>query len=170
MNSLSANLYLDIAARIKSQVPEIEWIEQDFGQEIFDKWRPNVAFPAVLIDFPEAEYSNLAHGVQLGVVTVTLRLLVAPFTQSYDGAPLEVQHDALAYFDLEQKLVAALHNWAPDNNICKKLIRRSVTTNNRNDIGLRIRNITFTTSYEENLQPEYVKMPLTPNITAELMQ
>lgn len=150
MKSFFANLYLDLQDRIKSEVPEIEWIEQDFGQDVFDKWRPNVAFPAVLIDFPLADYEAEAGSGQFGNVTINLRLLVAPFSQSYEDAPIEVRQDALEYFELEQKLVSAIHGWSPE--YCQALVRGSIASHNRNDIGLRIRNLVFSTAYEEDFE------------------
>lgn len=147
MDSYFAELYLDIQERIKSEVTEIEWIEQDFGQDAYDKWRPNVAFPAVLIDFTNAEYDNIANEGQTAEVTVTLRLLVAPFEQSYEDAPLEVKQGALEYFELEHKLVRAIHGWSTEYT--QPLIRKRITSHNRNDIGLRIRELQFTTAYQE---------------------
>jgi len=150
MNSFFANFYLDLCKRIRTAVPVIQWIEQDFGQDVFDKWRPNVAFPAVLIDFPSAQYSGEGGLSQFGEVSVSLRLLVSPFSQSYDDAPLEVKKEALQYFEIEQQLVEALHGWTPDGGYCQPMVRSSITSNNRNDIGLRIRNLSFTTAYEED--------------------
>ena len=147
MDSYFAELYLDIQERIKSEVTEIAWIEQDFGQDVYDKWRPNVAFPAVLIDFTNAEYDNIANEGQTAEVTVTLRLLVAPFEQSYEDAPLEVKQGALEYFELEHKLVRAIHGWSTEYT--QPLIRKRITSHNRNDIGLRIRELQFTTAYQE---------------------
>jgi hypothetical protein len=152
LQSFFARYYLDICERIRTEVPEIEWIEQDFGQDVFDKWRPNVAFPAVLIDFPSANYDAESGLSQFGEVTLSVRLLVAPFTQSYDDAPIEVKEDALQYFEIEQKLINALHGWMPDDGYCQPLIRSSIQSNNRNDIGLRIRNLVFTTAYEEDFE------------------
>lgn len=148
LKSFFARYYLDLCERIRMEVPEIEWIEQDFGQDVFDKWRPNVAFPAVLIDFPSVSYDAEATMSQFAEVTLSVRLLVAPFTQSYDDAPIEVQEDALQYFEIEQKLINALHGWQPEDEYCQPLIRSSVQSHNRNDIGLRIRNLVFTTAYE----------------------
>lgn len=152
LQSFFARYYLDICERIRTEVPRIEWIEQDFGQDVFDKWRPNVAFPAVLIDFPEASYQGEGSTSQFAEVTLSVRLLVAPFTQSYDDAPIEVKEDALQYFELEQELVNALHRWMPDSGYCQPLIRSSIQSNNRNDIGLRIRNLAFTVGYEEDFE------------------
>lgn len=152
LQSFFARYYLDICERIRTGVPEIEWIEQDFGQDVFDKWRPNIAFPAVLIDFPEASYGAEGGTSQFAEVTVSIRLLVAPFTQSYEDAPIEVREDALQYFEMEQKLVNALHGWAPDDGYCQPMVRSSIQSNNRNDIGLRIRNLAFTVGYEEDFE------------------
>lgn len=159
MESFYANLYLDIMARIKEEVSEIEWIEQDFGQDVIDKWRPNVSFPAVLIDFPMANYEAMSESDQFGTVSISIRLLVAPFTQSYSDAPVEVINDALDYFDIEHKLVRALHNWQPDNAYCQPLVRDRVSTQNRGDIGLRIRTIEFSTAYTEDFEDALEPQP-----------
>lgn len=152
LTSFFARYYLDLCSRIKAECPEIEWIEQDFGQEAFDKWRPTVAFPAVLIDFPSASYEAEAGLSQFGEVNVTIRLMVAPFSQSYEDAPIEVKEGALQYFELEQKLVNILHGWTPEDSYCQPLIRGSIQSSNRNDIGLRIRNLSFSTAYEEDFE------------------
>jgi hypothetical protein len=169
IESYFAALFLDLQARIKNQVPEIQWIEQDFGQDTYDKWRPNVVFPAVLIDFPDANYESIGGTGQIGDVTVSLRLLVAPFEQSYEDAPIEVRKGALEYFELEHKLVQALHGWMPDaehseiytfdpsfdatfavsGEYTQPFVRTRISSNNRNDIGLRIRELQFTTAYQE---------------------
>lgn len=152
MESFFADLFLDMQERIKTEVPEIEWIEQDFGQDQYDKWRPNVAFPAVLIDFPDTQYDELATGSQLAIATVSVRLFVAPFSQSYEDAPIEVRRDALQFFELEKKVVGCLQKWMPDAGYCQPLIRTRATSSNRNDVGLRIRELTFTTEFEDYLE------------------
>ena len=156
LNSFFARFYLDLQERIRENVPEIEWIEQDFGQDVFDKWRPNVAFPAVLIDFPNTRYEAEAGLSQWAEADINIRLLVAPFSQSYDDAPIEVKEEALQYFEIEQKLINSLHGWCPEddngNSYCQPLIRKSIFSDNRNDLGLRIRSIAFGTAYEEDFE------------------
>jgi hypothetical protein len=156
MNSYFSQLYLDLQQRIKSQVEKIAWIEQDFGQETGDRYRAKVAFPAVLIDFPSADYDNIATGGQTAAVTVSVRLLVAPFSQSYGSAPEEVKEKALEYLELEQELTAALHGRAPSpveraggEAYTQPLMRTRRTAANRNDTGLRIIELQFTAAYEE---------------------
>ncbi|MDD2633949.1 MAG: hypothetical protein PHW82_00450 [Bacteroidales bacterium] len=152
MESFYANLYIDIMARIKAEVSEINWIEQDFGQDVIDKWRPSVQFPAVLINFPDTNFEGLSESNQFGEARISIRLLVAPFTQSYEGAPVEVIEDALSYYEIEHKLTRALHNWQPDDDYCQPLVRKSVSTQNRGDIGLRIRTVMFETGYQEEFE------------------
>jgi hypothetical protein len=160
INSFFAQLYLDLQERIKAAVPEIQWIEQDFGQDTYDKWRPNVAFPAVLIDFPSANYESIGGGGQWADIELKLRLMVAPFEQSFEDAPIEVRKGALEFFELEHKLTHAIHGWAPiapspqgegagGEVYVQPFIRTRIISNNRNDIGLRIRELHFTTSYQE---------------------
>lgn len=152
LNSFFARFYLALQERIRETVPEIEWIEQDFGQDAFDKWRPNVAFPAVLIDFPNTRYEGESGLSQWAEAKINIRLLVAPFSQSYDDAPIEVKEEALQYFEIEQKLINSLHGWCPDEGYCQPLIRESIFSDNRNDLGLRIRSIGFGTAYEEDFE------------------
>lgn len=153
INSFFAQLYLDLQERIKTEVPEIQWIEQDFGQDAYDKWRPNVAFPAVLIDFPSADYESIGGDGQWADVELKIRLMVAPFEQSYEDAPIEVRKGSLEFFELEHKLTQSIHGWAAENTdgnaYVQPFVRKRITSNNRNDIGLRIRELHFTTSYQD---------------------
>ncbi|MDR2824856.1 MAG: hypothetical protein LBB41_06635 [Prevotellaceae bacterium] len=154
MNSYFSQLYLDILARIEGLIPDIKWIEQDFGQEANTKWRTAVAFPAALINFPSAQYEGMAMGGQTAVVSVSVRLICATFSQSYNAAPDEVKAAALAYFELEQQLVDALHGWQPGGDYTQPLMRTSAASDNNNNNGLRIRTLTFTTAYEEYLEDD----------------
>jgi hypothetical protein len=149
MNSFFSKLYIDLQARIKAAVAEIEWIEQDFGQDVYSEWLPNVAFPAILIDFPNTDYSETSNVNQSATVAITLRLLFSPFSQSYEDAPIEVRQDALQFFEIENKLVNALQGWAPTDAYCQPLLRRTAASNNNNKIGLRIRNLQFITAFIE---------------------
>ncbi|MDR3226063.1 MAG: hypothetical protein LBT56_00125 [Prevotellaceae bacterium] len=165
MDSFFSKLYLDLQERIKSAVPEIEWIEQDFGQDIFDEWRPNVAFPAVLIDFPSTTYSEIGNINQSAQAAIMLRLLFAPFSQSYEDAPIEVRQDALQFFEIENKLVNALQGWTPTGAYCQPLLRRAAASVNNNRIGLRIRNLSFSTAYLEIFEtPEALEQTVTMKI------
>lgn len=97
MTNFFGQLLKDIYTQLKTQVPELRWIDQDFGQlEIFQV-RPSVSFPCALIDFQQTSYSNMSQLAQAGDLTITVRLGFAPFSASNQLAPDDVKDKALAY-------------------------------------------------------------------------
>lgn len=149
MENLFGQLYLDYSAHLKTAVPEIRWIDQDFGQLERFKYRPEVVFPCALIDFIQATYSNMAELSQVGEVVINIRLGFSPFSQSHNAAPLDVRERALEYYTVEQKVYEATQGW--HNQFTQPFIRQSVTTEQRDndEEGLRVRVLTFTTAYED---------------------
>jgi hypothetical protein len=154
-------LYADLSDHIKAQVPEIRWIDQDLGQLETFEYRPEVSFPAVLIDFAATSYSEISELAQIGDVTIVLRLAFAPFSQSHQAAPTAVRDKALAYYALEQKLYNAVQGWQTDYS--GPMIRNGADTERRDDT-LRVRALTFTTSYED-----YSAMTINRSVAANLI-
>lgn len=156
MNDFFGQLYKDIINRIKAEAADVRFIEMDLGQMDYDL-RPALAYPACLIDFPMTTYSNLGGNQQLGEVTITLKLCFAIFSTSSGNAPEQVKDKALQCYQTEQQVVEALQGWHPD--YCTHFNRASVTTLDRyNEIGMRVRMLTFTTSYEDDsMHPRYTK-------------
>lgn len=146
LQSLYARLFIDLQDYITDTLPDIRWCDGWWGQEQL-QYRPAVAFPALLIDFPSAQFSAEAKNSLFGIVTISLRLLCAPFSSSAATAPEEVRAEALEYFELEHDIIAALHGWAPADSYCQSLTLTGLSTDNRNP-ELRIRTLTFTTAYE----------------------
>jgi len=140
-------LLLELSDFIKAQIPEIKWIDQDLGQLETFEYRPEVAFPCVLIDFAAASYSDLSELAQFGDVTVILRIAVSPFSQSHQSAPMNVREKALEYYALEQKVYEAVQGW--QNEFTQPFRRVGADTEQRNQDGLRIRILTFNTAYED---------------------
>ena len=156
LKSFYSLLYIDIQERLKECCPEIQWMERYFGQDRFN-FRAGVAFPAILIDFPDTTYSGIGEASQLGEATITLRLLYSSYSQASAYAPDTARADAMGFFELENKIVNALQGWAPPRNYCQSLIRvraeseynKRTPNNNRNGVyDLRI--LTFTTCFEED--------------------
>jgi hypothetical protein len=179
MTSLLAQLYLDLSTYLKTAVPALKWIDQDFGQLEIYEYRPNVNFPCVLIDFSAAQFENQSRLVQSGFLTVTIRLGFAPFSQSYQEAPLNVKEKALEYYDLEQELYKALQGWQPENageRYAQPFIRVSAQTEQRvsasgaqDASGLRVRIITFTTYYDDlSAMKAVTKHPATLEVQQEI--
>jgi hypothetical protein len=101
-------LYVDLSTHLKASVQKLKWIDMDFGQLEHFEYRPDVAFPCALVDYPAANFSNGAELSQFGEVLIQIRLGFAPFSHSHTVAPLDVKEKALDYFTIEQEIFEAL--------------------------------------------------------------
>ena len=147
MESPFARLFLDLQEHIKTEVPEITYIEQDLGQLGSEDPRKMMSFPGVLIDFPDTGFTNLQGKNQFALPIVSIILVMDTYSQTYHLAPLDVKELGLQYLELEQKLYMAIATWESD--YCELLNRTSAKGLNRNDVGLRVRELTFTTEFED---------------------
>lgn len=70
----------ELVKYIADSMPFLSTVDEDYGQlEMLDQDSRDtypLAFPAVLIDAPEASWSNLAGRSQIGTVSVRTRLLI----------------------------------------------------------------------------------------------
>lgn len=172
--SYFGKLFLALSNHIKTQVPEIKWIDQDFGQLEQFEYRPAVNFPCVLIDFIMAQYTQLAELSQHGDVTIRLRLGFAPFSPGNAAAPLNVREKALEYYQIEQKVYEAVQGFATEYT--QPLIRINAGTEQRvsasnvaDSSGLRVRILDFSTQYEDDSKlPQYTKQAATLDINLEM--
>lgn len=160
MNSYFGQLFLDLSDRIKTQVPAIKWVDQDLGQLEDYEVRPAVDFPCVLIDFAATSYTQLTEDSQIGDVTVLLRLGFAPFSQANAAAPTSVREKALEYFEIEQLLFQAVQGFQTEYS--GSMMRMSTDTEQRDD-KIRVRILSFATSYED-----YSMLPLNQRVSANL--
>lgn len=147
MESPFARLFLDLQEHIQTEVPEIIYIEQDLGQLGSEDPRKMMTFPGVLIDFPATPFSNLQGKSQLALPAISITLVLDTYSQTYNLAPLEVRELGLKYLEIEQSLYMAIQGWESD--YCENLVRISANGLNRNDVGLRVRELTFTTQFED---------------------
>lgn len=157
MNTFYKTLFLALQEHIAKEVPEIKFIDQNIGQYGFDDFRAKVAFPAILIDFPNTTFSALAGNIQLGVASVEISLFFDVYAQTYHFAPEETKEIGLNYFEIEQKVFKALQGFNA-NGLCTPLIRSEIRSQNNNEIGMRIRQLYFSTEYEDyTLEDEIFK-------------
>lgn len=165
MDYFFSKILLDLQKRISKELPVIQFIDQDLGQlgQEGDNGRPPLAYPAVLIDFPNSDYSELSSSAQLGNVPITFQLVFDNHSSTWHKAPLRDRMKGLEYLDIEQKFHNCLNGWHED--YFTPLIRTNVRSQNNNDIGLRVRQLTFTTSYEDysTSQDEYKEVVFTFN-------
>jgi hypothetical protein len=147
MESPYANLFLAIQDRIKELVPEIKYIDQNLGQYMNEEFRKQMLFPCVLIDSPTTSFSEMQGNNQLGDVTIVTTLFHDIWNHTSSITPLAVKEAGLQYLETDQKLFMALQGWNPD--YCEALIRTQSKSHNANEMGLLVRETTFTTSYED---------------------
>lgn len=160
---------LDLQAHLKVAVPEFRFIDQNLGQWGDDNFRASVSFPAILVDFPTTTYSDISTGSQLGLTNIELTLLFNTSSQSYNLAPENIRVKALDYYKLEAKLVANLQNWSKD--YFQGLMRTNAQSKNRNELGLRIRELNFTTEFEEYLEGDTEQeVEYTASINGQIQQ
>ncbi len=143
-----SRLFLDLSDRLAAEVPDLAWIDHDWGQDQTEL-RPALAYPAALIDFSGTAYEAMGGLSQWATATLTVRLFMDNYSQSHVEAPDESRRQALACYALERQVVEALHGWSPPGGYCQELTRTADGAENRNDIGLRVRTLTFTTAFED---------------------
>ncbi len=75
-----------IQERLSSEVPDLKYVDQDWGQMDFFV-KPPVKFPCALIDIQSAQYSNTGEFVQQGTAQVVIRLFDIKLSNSSHLAP-----------------------------------------------------------------------------------
>ena len=149
IHSVFSKLLLDLMNQVDSTLKEVRMVDRYLGQDQTNV-RPAILCPAVLIDIESEQYQDMGCGSQyVEPATITVRLLVDNYSSSSSKAPQNAREQSMKDFELEKRLVDCIHGWTPDDGYCTSLVRTEASSDNRNDIGLRIRTITFTTSFED---------------------
>lgn len=149
IHSVFSKLLLDLMNQVDSTLKEVRMVDRYLGQDQTNV-RPAILCPAVLIDIESEQYQDIGCGSQyVEPATITVRLCVDNYSSSSSKAPQNAREQSMKDFELEKRLVDCIHGWTPDDGYCTSLVRTEASSDNRNDIGLRIRTITFTTSFED---------------------
>jgi hypothetical protein len=148
LNSPFAKLLVAIGSHLQLKVPQIKWIDQDFGQleNYKDGMRPAVNFPCVLIDFTGWDFEDLGRRCQLGQGQIIARVAYAPYNSSSSNTPTSQKEKALTAYEIEQKVFVALHGWVFEP--FSALIRKSANTEKRED-PIRVRELVFQSSLKD---------------------
>lgn len=154
-------LYLDLIRRINTKVPEIRYIDQDFGQlEQYVK-RPGVAFPAVFIDFQNWQYDDYTQNEQKAKGDVIVQLALSKHSSSSSLTPEQWREIPLEYYEIEQKLFKALHGYCPvDEDQFGYLTRTAVR--GQNTPKLRRRPLTFRLEFIDREAAEEIRWETKP--------
>lgn len=138
------NIYIAVSDRLAANVPELKWLDLDKGQMNYE--RPTVVFPAALIGLTLPKAEDLNHKKQICEAYITLRICFDFSGNTNMSTPEANRLDALAYFDLVEKIYVNLQGW--NTAEFNPLSRVNVSEELRPD-GYKVVKITFKTSYHD---------------------
>jgi hypothetical protein len=102
------NLYLELANKIKNNIPDIEWIDLWHSQAYHLEEEHPFPTPAVFLAFRSNQMKNTSEKVQQVIMQVDIFLFYETFADTYlDGIN---QTDALAFLDNMDKINALFHS------------------------------------------------------------
>jgi hypothetical protein len=136
-------IFQDIQNILTAQVPEIVWIDMNEGQfEAFGEDAP-VDYPCVLVNFPQATFTNQGRRGQLAEVTITIRIafkLWEKFNTKVPNREIAFQH-----FTIVKKVMRAIHGLSGTNYT--PLIRTDFVKTN--EIDPKIYDVTYKCSMSD---------------------
>ncbi|MCX8018921.1 MAG: hypothetical protein N2747_00335 [Chitinophagaceae bacterium] len=113
-------MYADVIQSILqrlNQIAALKYISENWGQLDFFGYEHPVKYPCVLVNIPQAAYSNLGQGVQLADATVRLTIGYQRLVNPNVAARLSMQNAALKpAYDLLAAIQALLHGFKPVPN------------------------------------------------------
>jgi len=98
----------NIQDRLMQEVPELKYVDQDWGQMDYYA-QPPVKFPCALIDIQSAQYSNDGDFVQQGTAVVVIRLFDLKLSNSSQAAPKGQKENAKKIWQLIEDVNKAIH-------------------------------------------------------------
>lgn len=122
-----------------AEIPELQYIDEDWGQ--IDYYSPNmpVKWPCCLIDIQSGQFSNISKDMskrprdrQNASFVVKISLANMRLTNTSYLAPKGQKDNAWAIFELVEKVHQKLHGFSPLEN-CSKMLRTSFGRTQRDD-------------------------------------
>lgn len=122
-----------------SEVEELKYIDEDWGQ--IDYYSPNmpVKLPCCLIDIQSGQYSNISKDFsknpkdrQNGTFSVKITIANIKLSNTSLRAPQGQKDNAWKIFEWVEKIHQQLHGFSPDEN-CSKMLRTSFGRIQRDD-------------------------------------
>ena len=152
-----------IQDKLKGDLPELKYIDQDWGQMDFFP-NPPVKFPCALIDIQSAEYSNKGVFTQQGNLMVVIRVFDIKLSNSSNGAPQNQKDNAKKIWTLLRDINKALHcvNFLPKDY--GLMIRQQMRRTKRDD-GCYLNELYYTVQFHDNsTAPDYEETEAAPRI------
>ena len=140
-------MYTAIMAQLKKEVPQLKWIDIDYGQIDKQTERPAVAFPCAVVGISLVNCEDQYGKVQICRARVSVRIAQNPPTSRTNSeAKNDVRESALSRYDLIDDVFTALQGFGePEMN---PLTRTGQAPEKRTD-GLFVYRIDFGTEFQD---------------------
>lgn len=103
-------IYNAVTAKLKTAVPELNWIDLDRGQIDYYHINPPMEYPGVLIDVALSQCESIYQNTQQSMASVTLRIVQNPYASESGSMPTPEQahNRSMQCYDLIDKVYQAL--------------------------------------------------------------
>ena len=159
MDAIYTPVFLAIQNRIFEQT-DIKHVNMDTGQLLDEQ--PAINYPAALIGFTSAAHTSIGSNAQLGVITISIKVVFDQNSHTSQQQPEAVRIKGLHYYELEQQLHRCLQGWAPAYLITNEdesttdiladvtgYLERTTASVDNTRADLRIRTLTYTLSVDD---------------------
>ena len=160
-------LLQDLINRFGQEMPELTTIDEDYGQlEMIDQQDRDtypLTYPALLLDAPDTQWSNIEGLSQKGEATVRARLILDCYDDTHYGSTTTDKIAERAA--MRSKVHKLLQGYRVDEH--STLIRttsRFYTFNH----GIKVYEQTYTCVVTELLEPETESVQASPKVTVRL--
>lgn len=160
-------LLQDLINRFGQEMPELTTIDEDYGQlEMIDQQDRDtypLTYPALLLDAPDTQWSNIEGLSQKGEATVRARLILDCYDDTHYGSTTTDRIAERAA--MREKVHKLLQGYRVDEH--STLIRttsRFYTFNH----GIKVYEQTYTCVVTELLEPETESVLASPKVTVRL--
>lgn len=144
-----ANIIQDFQKQMEAKVPELLYIDEDWGQlDYYDKFPP-VKFPCALVDIQNGQFSNDGELQQRGTLTIVVKLYLLKLSNTSNNAPQSQKDEAKKGWHIYEKLNKALHGQNFLQRGFATPIRQSMQRVKRTD-GIYERDIVYTIGFTDN--------------------
>lgn len=144
-------LFNDLQKHLAEQFGgRISLIDEDYGQlEALQNGEDQypVTFPCILIGTPQVDWRNLKPGLQLGTLTMTVRLAFDCYDDTHYGSTQE--HHAAERMAMAKEMNVYIHEWTFGG--CHAPMTRTTSMQTSYPGGIKVYSHTYTSKVEETL-------------------
>lgn len=133
-----------VMQQLREEVPDLQYIAEDWGQLDYYQDTPPVKFPCALISVSSIQFEGQTSGNRHATLTLLIRVADAPAVSGALAAPESYRNRAFAIFDLMDEIGNALYGFGGDE--FNEIEQKTITHYNRED-AIREYAMLFETEY-----------------------